>query len=172
MERAPTATLARPTGRGQAHHRNLPRAVGHQPAAACPRPGLEHPAGHLLWPRGGHQTQQRRGLHIPLHLGRRHNGAELCPGRLRCLHLLRAAALLAPPRAAGCPRTTRAPWHAVITSACSFGIIMRYTRNGVLETLTQGHVRTARAKGLSSNTILMQHTFRNALIPLVTILAA
>ncbi len=68
------------------------------------------------------------------------------------------------------PRTLVMP--VIIFGLLPFGIVMRYTRNGVLETLTQDHVRTARAKGLSANTVLMQHTFRNALIPLVTVLAA
>ncbi len=46
----------------------------------------------------------------------------------------------------------------------------RFTRSGMLETLTQPYVRTARAKGLRENRIVVVHAFRNALIPVVTML--
>ncbi len=46
----------------------------------------------------------------------------------------------------------------------------RFTRSGMLETLTQPYVRTARAKGLRENRVLLRHAFRNALIPVVTML--
>ncbi len=45
----------------------------------------------------------------------------------------------------------------------------RYTRSSVLEVVGQDYIRTARAKGLRSRTILLRHTLRNALIPLVTL---
>jgi len=45
----------------------------------------------------------------------------------------------------------------------------RYTRSSVLEVIGQDYIRTARAKGLRSRTILLRHTLRNALIPLVTL---
>ncbi|MDE2776439.1 MAG: ABC transporter permease [Chloroflexota bacterium] len=46
----------------------------------------------------------------------------------------------------------------------------RFTRSGMLETLTKPYVRTARAKGLRENRIVVSHAFRNALIPVVTML--
>ena len=46
----------------------------------------------------------------------------------------------------------------------------RFTRSGMLETLSQPYVRTARAKGLRENRIVIGHAFRNALIPVVTML--
>lgn len=46
----------------------------------------------------------------------------------------------------------------------------RFTRSGMLETLTQPYVRTARAKGLRENRVILRHAFRNALIPVVTML--
>lgn len=46
----------------------------------------------------------------------------------------------------------------------------RFTRSGMLETLSQPYVRTARAKGLRENRVVMRHAFRNALIPVVTML--
>ncbi len=45
----------------------------------------------------------------------------------------------------------------------------RYTRSSVLEVVGQDYIRTARAKGLRSRTILLRHTLRNAMIPLVTL---
>lgn len=45
----------------------------------------------------------------------------------------------------------------------------RYTRSSMLEVLRQDYVRTARAKGLSERNVIMKHSLRNALIPLVTV---
>lgn len=45
----------------------------------------------------------------------------------------------------------------------------RYIRSSMLETLRQDYVRTARAKGLGDRTVLYVHAFRNALMPLVTL---
>jgi len=45
----------------------------------------------------------------------------------------------------------------------------RFIRSSMLEVLRQDYVRTARAKGLLENTVLVKHAFRNALIPFVTI---
>ena len=46
----------------------------------------------------------------------------------------------------------------------------RFTRSGMLETLSQPYVRTARAKGLHESRVVLRHAFRNALIPVVTML--
>ncbi|MEK7276345.1 MAG: ABC transporter permease [Chloroflexota bacterium] len=46
----------------------------------------------------------------------------------------------------------------------------RFVRSSMLEVLRQDYVRTARAKGLLENAVIMKHAFRNALIPFVTIL--
>ena len=46
----------------------------------------------------------------------------------------------------------------------------RFTRSGMLETLSQPYVRTARAKGLGEGPVVLRHAFRNALIPVVTML--
>ena len=45
---------------------------------------------------------------------------------------------------------------------------VRITRTSTLEVLRQDYVRTAKAKGLSQRAVVWKHTFRNALIPLVT----
>jgi peptide/nickel transport system permease protein len=47
----------------------------------------------------------------------------------------------------------------------------RWTRASMLEVLNSDYVRTARAKGLAERRVIMKHAFRNALIPLVTIIA-
>jgi peptide/nickel transport system permease protein len=47
----------------------------------------------------------------------------------------------------------------------------RYTRSSMLEVLRQDYVRTARAKGLIERVVITKHALRNALIPLVTIVA-
>ncbi|KAF0109228.1 MAG: peptide/nickel transport system permease protein [Anaerolineaceae bacterium] len=45
----------------------------------------------------------------------------------------------------------------------------RYIRSSMLEVLRQDYVRTARAKGLRENVVIMKHALRNGLIPFVTI---
>ncbi len=47
----------------------------------------------------------------------------------------------------------------------------RYTRASMLEVLRQDYMRTARSKGLKERVVIMKHGLRNALIPLITILA-
>jgi peptide/nickel transport system permease protein len=48
---------------------------------------------------------------------------------------------------------------------------MRYMRASMLEVIHQDYVRTARAKGLAERAVLYGHAFKNAAIPIVTILA-
>jgi len=52
-----------------------------------------------------------------------------------------------------------------------FAFISRQMRSSMLEVVRQDFVRTARAKGLPERAVILRHAFRNALIPLVTILA-
>src|SRR4029450_10186635 len=47
----------------------------------------------------------------------------------------------------------------------------RYMRQSMLEVVRQDYVQTARAKGLSEGTVISKHALRNALLPVVTILA-
>ena len=51
----------------------------------------------------------------------------------------------------------------------SFAAYTRYSRGSMLEVLNQDYIRTARAKGLTERTVVMRHAFRNALIPLASI---
>jgi len=47
----------------------------------------------------------------------------------------------------------------------------RYSRASLLEVLNQDYIRTARAKGLNERTVIVRHAFRNAMIPIATIIA-
>ncbi|HBY46213.1 MAG TPA: peptide ABC transporter permease, partial [Chloroflexi bacterium] len=49
-------------------------------------------------------------------------------------------------------------------------ILARMTRSAMLDVLNQDYVRTARAKGLREWRVIMGHAFRNALVPIITIL--
>jgi peptide/nickel transport system permease protein len=48
--------------------------------------------------------------------------------------------------------------------------IMRLTRASMLEVLQKDYIRTARAKGLQMNKVIMKHTLRNALLPVITVI--
>lgn len=64
------------------------------------------------------------------------------------------------------------PW-VLPTLAIGFGsmaFITRLTRSSVLEVIQQDYIRTARAKGLTSTTVILRHVLKNSLIPVVTIL--
>ena len=52
----------------------------------------------------------------------------------------------------------------------SIGGVTRYVRAAMIEALHCDYIRTARAKGLSEKVVIFSHAFRNALIPVVTIL--
>jgi ABC-type dipeptide/oligopeptide/nickel transport system permease component len=59
---------------------------------------------------------------------------------------------------------------AVTLGAALAAILTRMVRTSVMEELSSDYVRTARAKGLSEPAVLFHHAFRNALIPILTIL--
>lgn len=54
-------------------------------------------------------------------------------------------------------------------SGALIAIIMRMTRSAMLEVLNADYIRTARAKGLRERLVVTRHAFRNALIPVITI---
>lgn len=60
---------------------------------------------------------------------------------------------------------------AMTLTLVTMGVHLRYIRAAMIETLCQDYIRTARAKGASEFRILAGHALRNALIPVVTILA-
>jgi len=48
-------------------------------------------------------------------------------------------------------------------------VIMRYTRNSMLEVLQMDYVRTAKAKGLKKRVVIIRHALRNAILPVITV---
>ncbi len=80
---------------------------------------------------------------------------------------------------------TAAPWwkqiglaapHLMLPIVCvafpSIAYIARQARGGMAKVLGQDFIRTARAKGLPERTVIWKHGFRNALFPLITLLAS
>ncbi|MCL4560008.1 MAG: ABC transporter permease [Chloroflexi bacterium] len=65
-------------------------------------------------------------------------------------------------------------WHLILPSVAvgtiPLAVIARMTRSSLLEVLGQDYIRTARAKGLKERLVLFRHAFRNALIPIVTVI--
>jgi ABC-type dipeptide/oligopeptide/nickel transport system permease component len=59
---------------------------------------------------------------------------------------------------------------AITLGAALAAILTRMVRIAVIEELSSDYIRTARAKGLSESAVLFRHAFRNALIPILTIL--
>jgi len=59
---------------------------------------------------------------------------------------------------------------AATLGAALAAILTRMVRTAVIEELSSDYVRTARAKGLTEAAVLFRHAFRNALIPILTIL--
>ncbi len=59
----------------------------------------------------------------------------------------------------------------IVLMVASVATYSRYMRASMLEVVNSDYVRTARAKGLPERRVTMKHAFRNALIPLVTIVA-
>jgi ABC-type dipeptide/oligopeptide/nickel transport system permease component len=58
---------------------------------------------------------------------------------------------------------------AITLGAALAAILTRMVRTSVIEELSSDYVRTARAKGLLPSAVLFHHAFRNALIPILTI---
>lgn len=66
-------------------------------------------------------------------------------------------------------------YHLVIPLFCwtypSLAFLSRQMRGGMLATLSQDFIRTARAKGLEEKTVIWKHVFRNSLLPIITLFA-
>ena len=59
---------------------------------------------------------------------------------------------------------------AVALGGVYIALIARITRATMLEVLSQDYVRTAKAKGVGSRTILFLHALKNAAVPIVTVI--
>ncbi|MEO1719280.1 MAG: ABC transporter permease, partial [Pseudomonadota bacterium] len=74
------------------------------------------------------------------------------------------------------PITGTASWANFVMPSIALGYyvtpaVMRLTRAGMLEVLQSDYIRTARAKGLPTSSILFKHALRNAIIPVVALAA-
>jgi peptide/nickel transport system permease protein len=59
---------------------------------------------------------------------------------------------------------------AIAAGTAFAAIIARMTRSAMLEVLQTDYIKVARAKGLSENTVVLVHAFKNALIPVITVM--
>lgn len=59
----------------------------------------------------------------------------------------------------------------IVLALFSSAQLTRYVRASMLETINQDYVRTARAKGLKESVVVVAHAMRNAMIPVITIIA-
>ncbi|MBB6310231.1 ABC transporter permease [Xanthobacter tagetidis] len=74
------------------------------------------------------------------------------------------------------PVSGTATWQSYVLPSVALGwyaipAVMRLSRNGMLEVLSQDYIRTARAKGLSPTKVVLKHALRNAIIPVVALAA-
>jgi peptide/nickel transport system permease protein len=60
---------------------------------------------------------------------------------------------------------------ATVLGLANAAPLIRYVRSSMLEVIRQDYVRVARAKGLGEWSVIMSHAARNALIPLITVIA-
>jgi peptide/nickel transport system permease protein len=75
------------------------------------------------------------------------------------------------PSASGWPAVKQSIMPILVLGFFGAASTMRFVRASMLEVINQDYVRTARAKGLKERTITVAHAMRNALIPVVTIVA-
>ena len=65
--------------------------------------------------------------------------------------------------------TQRLLMPAVVLGAALAAVLMRQTRNSMIEVLSTDYIRTAYAKGLRTGLVVFRHAIRNGLIPVITI---
>jgi peptide/nickel transport system permease protein len=86
-----------------------------------------------------------------------------------------AGGINSPGVAPGWPAFTDRLWHlvlpALVLSTAGMAAWTRYMRSSMLEVVRQDYVRTARSKGLSSRVVVNKHAVRNALLPIITLVA-
>jgi len=71
-------------------------------------------------------------------------------------------------------RLTDRTWHLILP-ACVLGIgsaaaMVRFVREGLLDTLSQSFVRAARARGLAERRVMLGHALRNSLLPVINLI--
>ena len=65
---------------------------------------------------------------------------------------------------------TQLIWPALAVGYRYSAVATRMTRSAVLEVLREDYIRTARAKGLRENAVLIRHALKNALLPVITVI--
>ena len=110
--------------------------------------------GHRLQ-RAELRARRARRPHLQLLPPQRHQWRRLLPGDMD-RHVRDAGG------AHRCP--------AIVLGFYTSGQVTRITRAAMLEVLQQDYIRTARAKGLKTRVVTIRHAFRNALIPVISIL--
>jgi ABC-type dipeptide/oligopeptide/nickel transport system permease component len=64
-------------------------------------------------------------------------------------------------------------WHAALPVVCltlsSLAGLAMFGRSSMLDVVNQDYIRTARAKGLSGQTVILKHALRNSMIPVITL---
>src|SRR2546429_8454029 len=73
------------------------------------------------------------------------------------------------------PASGYGTWQHFLMPAFTLGaflapITMRLVRSGVIEVMNTEYIKTARAKGVGERTVVVKHAFRNACIPIITVL--
>ncbi|MFQ5896526.1 MAG: ABC transporter permease, partial [Nitrospinota bacterium] len=61
-------------------------------------------------------------------------------------------------------------WPALATGYRYSAVATRMTRSAVLEVLREDYIRTARAKGLWENVVVLRHALKNAMLPVITVI--
>jgi len=66
-------------------------------------------------------------------------------------------------------------WHGyilpvIVLATENMAVLVRVMRSSVIEVMSQDYVRTARAKGLAERLVILRHTVRNALLPVITVI--
>jgi dipeptide transport system permease protein len=78
--------------------------------------------------------------------------------------------LLSPDRGAFASALSHIVLPAIVLGTVPLAVIARMTRSAMLEVLGEDYIRTARAKGLPAYRVIWLHAFRNALIPIITVI--
>ena len=58
----------------------------------------------------------------------------------------------------------------IVTTFANLGSMTRYVRAAMIDALSMDYIRTARAKGLKEKVVIYSHAWRNALLPVVTVI--
>jgi peptide/nickel transport system permease protein len=73
------------------------------------------------------------------------------------------------------PASGYGTWQHFVMPAFTLGVFlapitMRLVRSGLIDVLSSDYVKTARAKGLAEGAVILKHAFRNACLPVITVL--